>query len=510
MTLGEDTYSGRRTVRNAWQFLVGKGFSALCTVSLLGFIVRFLPLTEYAIYISAVAALEAGIVLSSLGIDWVIIRYVPQYVVSGPYIELRRFLVIVVFVRLVSMLAFAGAAATAMLYFAPGEFVGRSDALVLLAALFVSEGLLRLLRDNALESLANQFFTQLCIALRQGAFLALLAGSAAIGIPASVETVLTGELAASLLALMFAVYFVYQTIRPIQKRPANANWKPPGFLEIRRTAWHNYAGNLLSYPYSLQALVLLVVTIEGPTRAALFGFVVRIVEILRGYLPALLLMNVLRPRLFGVYERTGQFEQPASEARLISRLSFFTVFPILVITAQYGNWLIQTASGGRFHEGEQLFFLFALSLVFRVQRQMATLLINCVKLSSLLVRNAVYSLLAFPIFVLLITVDDTPRFAAYAVVWDEVLWTLCSAALLKAAGYKWSADILLMAKLAFVSWLCFFCLSILPMPPNFNGVLLSSIFIALFYCLYLYLFQPLGLDGARVKGIIFGYLRKAR
>lgn len=505
-----DVYSGERTLRNAWQFLIGKGFTAICTVFLVGFVVRFLALTEYAFYISVVAALETGLVLSSLGIDWVIIRYVPQFVVGGTYTGLKTFIASMVVYRFISMVVFAGIAAIATYYLEPIQFVGRTIALLLLTALFISEGLLRLLRDNTLESLANQSLTQFGVILRQGLFLALLAGMSATGSSSTVEVVLISELIASLMALSFAIYAVLKTISPLKSRRRLAEWSPPGLLTMRKTAWHNYLSGLLSYPFSAQALVLLIVTINGPAGAALFGFVTRIVEILRGYLPALLLMNVLRPRLFGIYERTKQFEKPATEARLISGLSLFTIFPVIVITALYGDWFIGVASGGRFQEGNRLLLLLVMSLVFRVQRQMATLLINCVSITSILFKNAIYSLLLIPVLFMLMGLRDLPLLAAAAIFWDEVLWTACSAYFLNSAGFKWSADLALMAKLTCVSLFCFFSLSSLQMLPNLSIVVLSFVFVAAFFVFYLWLFRPFGSDLAKVHQMVFTGLGKKK
>lgn len=510
MSTSQGIYSSRRTASNAWKFLLGKGFSALCTIGLLASIVRFLPLEEYAIYISFLAALETSIVLSSLGIDWVIIRYVPQYAVNGPYIKLRKFIFTTVMVRLITLLVFSGLASISLFYFSPLYFINKTGASILLMGLFVSEGLLRLLRDNTLESLANQSLTQVCIVLRQGVFLFILSIVSVVGMLGKLEVILACELTASLLALIAAIYSVRHATALLQKHSQDENWKAPNFFELRRTAWHNYVGGLISYPYSLQSLVLLVVAIEGAAFTALFGFVVRLVEILRGYLPALLLMNVLRPRIFGLYELTRKFEKPAAEARVISRISLFTIFPILVIFSLYGDWIIKTASGSRFHEGGILLLVFALSLVFRVQRQMATLLINCVNCSSILIRNASYSLILFPVFGFLAYHYKNPIFIAFSVVSDEILWTLCSGYFLKLAGYKWSSDMSLILKVGLVSIGCYVLLALFSLPLNMNGFFSALVFTVVFYSIYLYVFKPLGADGTVVKNFVSNRLAETK
>lgn len=499
MTQENPTYSRRRTARNAWQFILGKGFSAFCTAFLLGFIVRFLPLNDYGLYVSALATLETGIALSSLGVDWAIIRYIPYYVVGGSYLELRRFLVITFFLRLGLLLTYAGMASGISYYVWPEQFAAHQHAIFLLAALFVSEGLLRLLRDNTLESLANQAFTQLGIVIRQGFFLSILGVASLKGVPACLDTVLLSEFTASFLALIIVIFFVYRTIRPLKQKIPGDNWRTPLFSDIRRTALHNYISDLLGYPYALQSLTLLIAVFESPAHVALFGFIAQIVIILRGYLPALLLMNVMRPRLFGLYEMTQQFEKPATEAKLLSRLSFLTIFPIVVGTAHYGDWLIQLASGQRFQEGGTVFLLFTLSLIFRIQRQTATLLINCVKRSSILIRNAIFSCLTFPLFVFLMSTGHAIWFAAIAVIWDEVLWSTCSKYLLTAVGFNWSLDLKFILRLTLISLLCEASLTLLNIPVNLTGFLLTSLFISVFFCGYLYFFNPLGTEGRQIK-----------
>ncbi|MEQ1638771.1 MAG: hypothetical protein ABL903_19095 [Methylococcales bacterium] len=508
MTQVEHAYSGRRTAKNAWQFLLGKGFSAFCTAFLLGFIVRFLPLSDYGLYVSALAAVETGIALSSLGTDWAIIRYVPYYVIGGSYYELRRFLIIAVLFRLIFLLIYAGIIFGLAYYFKPEQFASYKHALLLLAGLFIIEGLLRLLRENTLESLGNQAFTQIGTLLRQGFFLSLLTLASLKHLPANLDTVLLSEFTAAALALTIIIFFVAITIRPLKKQIPGKDWQAPRFSEIRRTALHNYASDLLSYPYTLQALTLLIASIESPSHAALFGFVTQIVNILRGYLPALLLMNVMRPRLFGLYEMTQDFNKPAAEAKLISRVSFLTIAPIIVGTVSYGDWLIQLASGNRFQEGGMVFLLFTLSLIFRIQRQMATILINCVKHSAILIRNATFSFITFPIFLYLMSTGHVIWFAATAVIWDEILWSTSSKWLLNRADFKWSIDMRFIFKLSLVSIICMISLALLKVPINLTGFIFSTLYIGLFFCAYIYFFNPLGAKGIEIKNMVLSRLKR--
>ena len=72
-------YSAAALKRSAVHALAGKGISALLTFSILLLVVRLLPVAQYGAYVSLVAALEAALAVSSIGLPWMTARYLPEY-----------------------------------------------------------------------------------------------------------------------------------------------------------------------------------------------------------------------------------------------------------------------------------------------------------------------------------------------------------------------------------------------------------------------------------------------
>ena len=78
-TPSADRYSRRQTVANARWFLLGKLLSAAATVLYLGLLTRaLLPQGQMAPYLAAIAWLETTLALSLFGLDWLLIRHLPQ------------------------------------------------------------------------------------------------------------------------------------------------------------------------------------------------------------------------------------------------------------------------------------------------------------------------------------------------------------------------------------------------------------------------------------------------
>lgn len=504
----DHAYSVQRTLKNALHFLIGKGFSALCTAFLLGFIVRFLPVQEYGYYVSAIATLETGFGLSSLGLNWVIVRYTPYFFINSPYKALCRFIINAFILRFLLLFTYAVGLIALTYYFKPVLFLTYRPVIFISAALFITEGLLRQLRLETLESLSNQSFAQIGLLVRQGAFSLLLIGAAFLKVQATLETVLFAELLAAYLALLVATIFIAFAIKPIKYRPFSKTWAKPSFSEMKRIGLNNYFSELISYPYYLQPLTLLIATFETPIHTALFGFTGQLITIMRGYLPSLLLMNVMRPRLFGLYEVSHEFDKPAKEAQLIARVSLLMIFPIVVSIACYGDWLIQLASGNRFNESGFLLLLLTISLIFNIQRLIVTLLINCVKHSAILIRNAIYALITYPIFLYLMSAGHALWFASLAIIWNDIIWCGSSKKLLNAAGYKWSVDLLFILRLALISISCIIFIKWLNLPINLMGFILSGVFITLFFSSYLFFFNPLGEQGKMLKNLAIERFRR--
>ena len=479
MNIGSERFSRRQTLHNAGWFLAGKLLAALANLAWLVLVTRaLLPQGEFAAYVSAIATLELALALSLFGLDWLLIRQLPAALTRGDGRGLRRLIV----QALVARAACASGVALGLLGLAAAlgtPALLASVPLPLLAALLVAEALLRLLRDTALESLAAQRLTQFGVLGRT--LLALFGfGLLAAGDGLSAATVLGIELVAALLMLACVAAWVGKASRLAGSEPAAlpfwASW---------RDAWQNYQASLLSYPMAPQALLLLVGSFAGSQLTALFGLSVRVFELLRNYVPGLLFMNVLRPRLIGRHAAHQDFAATAAEAQAISRWSAISVAPLLALLALYGDALLSLIAGQAISGQGLPLALMAATLLLRVHRQIGQLMVNCVGELSLLPRLALLGLLGWPLGALLAAAGQPLWGAVLILWWDELAWVLGLSLGLRRRGHAWAAQAGLLAGLLALAATSALLVGALPLPAGAVGmasgtlVVLALMFFAL-------------------------------
>jgi O-antigen/teichoic acid export membrane protein len=383
-------YSGPQTRRNLAAFLVGKVPTAVLTASILGLSARLLSPAEFGHYVVAMALLELALGLSSLGLDWILLRFLPEYRLHGDRRSMAR-LVGAVAASRVLLLTLLGALWLAL----PGARpAGMPAALALpLAALLVVEGGMRVLRDNTLEALALQSRMQAVTVLRGAILLAILLAAAG---GATAHTLLLAELAASAGALLLAAACFLAALR--QQRLACApGWQAPRPAQLRAVALHNYAGGVVEYLYSPSSLILLLARSQAPATVAGLGFALRLTDIIRNYLPGMVVFSVVRARMLGAYAGNRDYAELQRWAHFVFKVCALSLLPVLAVAIAYGDLVLRLASGGRFAEFGPLFAVLCGWLVLRLHRLILNVVCNAVGLTGLWARASLLSLLMLPL-----------------------------------------------------------------------------------------------------------------
>jgi O-antigen/teichoic acid export membrane protein len=195
---------------------------------------------------------------------------------------------------------------------------------------------------------------------------------------------------------------------------------------------------------------------------------------MRGYLPALMFMSVLRPRFIGLYALTGTLRVVAAEAVLASQLSTLTIAPLVAIVVLYGDELIGLASGGKIASGQWLLATLMCSLIPRVHRQISVVLANCVGRARLLISAALIALFGLPLAWWVGITTSAVWGAAVAVVWDEVVWVVVLVAGLQNAGYLWGGNWGFALRAMLASAVVALCVSLMPLSGSLLDLVLGS------------------------------------
>ena len=148
----QHSYSIDRLHRGTLHFLAGKAGSAALSFAAFVLVARLLVPADYAYYVAALAVVEVGLAFASFGLDWVAVRYLPEYRVCAPERELRRFVLrlgslqAAIFLAFGVIMALASGNIAALL----GIPAARTVLQIYAFYLFV-EGCSRMLRDQMLS-----------------------------------------------------------------------------------------------------------------------------------------------------------------------------------------------------------------------------------------------------------------------------------------------------------------------------------------------------------------------
>ncbi|MHB1084271.1 MAG: lipopolysaccharide biosynthesis protein [Thiobacillus sp.] len=397
-------YSGNALKRSALHFLVGKAMSAFLTLLVILWLVRALPVAQYGAYVTLVAGMELIFGLSGLGLSWMAVRYLPEYRLHAKGVDLARLATRLIVWQGLSLLCFALALFISIepLLEAGGLSSYRGVAELYLLVLLV-EGLGRQIRECILGGLLQQASAQLSQAMRSLTFLCMLA-LITMSSSLTLIDVVKAELAASILAAVIALVRLAQYLIKHRKSVGQPGWQAPKLIEMWHTAFKMYLSEMLTMLYSPQVLTILVQRHLGLESAAVFGFMRSLYEQIARYLPATLLMSLIRPKLVASYVSSGGMEELARNANLAGKLSLFVLMPLVAFSGVVGQEIIGLLSGARFNDTGMFFFGFMLVLIPYSQRQILETIAVAAGQGSLCTRAAFSGLLILPMMYVLLLV----------------------------------------------------------------------------------------------------------
>jgi O-antigen/teichoic acid export membrane protein len=390
-------YSGAALKRSLLHFLTGKAASALLTFLILLWVVRLLPVAEYGAYVTLVAGMELVMIIATLGLPWLAARYLPEFRLHAPGPRLRRLVSSLLGWQAASLAGFAGILALGLGTYltwadlTPYRTVAQFYLLVLLV-----EGIGRQVRESLLGALLLQGVAQVSLVARILAFIALLAVASLLG-PVSLIDVVQAELAASVLGTALSLSGLARRLRGTDALPGKPGWQEPRLSTMWRTAGHMYFSYLLTLFYSPQVFLLFIHRYLGAEATAIFGFLRTLYEQVVRYLPATLLLGLVRPKLVASYVGGGGVDELSRNANLAGKLSLFVLMPLVAFAGVAGQDLIGLLSGAKFPETGLLFLGFMLALIPFSQRQLLETVAVVVGHSQLCTYAAASGLLMLPL-----------------------------------------------------------------------------------------------------------------
>ncbi len=468
-------------------FLLGKTFRMVWSLLIFLMLVRLLPLEEYAAYISFNAVIIAVGVITSIGVQKVLFRYLPELRATGNNIAAYRLLLGGMLLRMVVVSALF----LAILPFVPE--IARLFKFTDWAWLFPWYLLMGYLRLTALwlSQCLESFLWQ-----RESQY-SLAAGSAvtALSIVALVltgnlrlELVVIAEMAGEATSLSLLILGWLRRWRTDTQRGAG----DPGWWRSNRSRVLRYGG--WSYLLSQSALLygsapnrLVAAHFLPAADVAVLGAADSILNMLRKTLPTRMFMSMLRPLAMARFSATGDFRSVAALSEFAFRLNLMLLTLPVVVLAVVGPELMDWVTKGKYGSAGYLLMGFLFVLIAEASRTLVELMVQALEKNPIffwtsLIQSASI-LIAIPLLPVLglwalvvanlsgtvlantiVIVRLRRQGYAYAVNRRLVIWMISHAVFAGAAGWLvWDYFESLIATMAVIT--AVYCLLIALRPP---------------------------------------------
>jgi O-antigen/teichoic acid export membrane protein len=422
-------------------FAIGKVFSGLIGVAWLLTLVRVLEVSSYGGYVVLIALLEIVLLVSNAGVYPFAQRYItearlPHNLALLPGLVWRSL------AYRVATLMLAYAILTA--FGQPiAKLVGQpllAPVLAVYSLVIVFEGAARYL-ELVFESLLEQGRAQVCALMRNGARLAVVlllwTGRDALGLAEVVRV----EAFTSGLGLLFAVGVMAQGLRNHQRLAAPQTRLAESFSLHRLLpfALPLFVAQCLTQLYSPDAIKLIVSRVLGVAEAAAFGFAHALSYVLLRYLPATLLIGLIRPMLVARRALGGSDQQLITVGNLILKVNLFLLLPLAALFAVAGREFSSLASGGKYAAAGPILFLMTLLLVLNGTHVVLSMLATALEDRRAVLLGTVVSMPG--IFVGLWLAPVLGVTAMVLGLWlSELLWCGFTLWLLKKSGFVFRID----------------------------------------------------------------------
>lgn len=402
-------FGAQHVRRGVKSFLIGKVLSSAAGFIALILTVRALSIVEFASYSVLIALVEYITALSGFGLTHIVLRYVPELFGQEYDADFKRFIKLTVLLRLGSLVLLAIVA----YYCSPFIIQALGEQVTLQAfQAFLVVATIRTLSfflSQLLDSTLSQGFSQLAFissAVSKVVLLLLLIHYQQANLINIILVEAAGELISAGIMVM-GIYRVVHLPRTADAPADDGHWLSSRRRQIIRYAITGYLQHLVILPYGGHTNRLLGGHFLSAFSMASYGFAQSLYEYCKRYLPAQLLLGVIRPIIISKYVRTKDFSQAARLTEVFFKANALMVIPLLVVSLVCGPELMLYISKGKYGSSAAILLdVLLVLLLLETFRMQLELLVQAVeRYGYLLLANAILSMSILPALYLLRFVD---------------------------------------------------------------------------------------------------------
>ncbi|MYN17674.1 oligosaccharide flippase family protein [Rugamonas sp. FT107W] len=386
-------YGRDRVVRGLLHFLLGKGISSIAGFLGIVLVIRLLPVDQFASYSVLVALVETLTAVSGLGLAHALLRYVPELYAQHYQQALRRYVGGSVMLRSAVLLLATLVAFLCSNHLAPliglGDEIGPFRLFLLLVFVRSTSQFLSQILESTLHQANAQFAFSLSAVTRLAGMLYLSSRH-----DVRLMEVIWVEVASDALGLAVMLYGVLRMLSQGAEGGAipddDAHWLRRHLRQIGRFALAGYAQHLAILPYGGNTNRLVGGRMLADAAMASYGFAQSLYEYVKRYLPAQLLVGLIRPVVVARYAQHRDFADAARMSGKVLQINMLCIGAAFVGLAVGGPEAIKWMSAGKYGT-EVAVILLALFIVLllETQRQQLELLVQTVEIYKVLIPSNV-------------------------------------------------------------------------------------------------------------------------
>lgn len=460
----EDPYSARRVRRSLAFFAGGKLLSVVIGFGYLLALVRALEVRDYAGYIILIAVLELTLLVSNAGVYAFALRYITEARMPERVGALPRLIWSSLAYRVATLLLAAGA----LVYWRENlaGFVGQpavADALALYWLVIVFEGASRYL-ELVFDSMLEQARSQFSAVLRYGARFGMVAVLVWRGDRLDLQHVVVIEAIAFVAGFVLSLAALAGALDKIRRthRGGGAQGRDQfGLRRVARFALPLFVAQVLTQVYGADTVKLLISRLLGAMEAAAFGFAHAMSLMLQRYLPANLLIGLIRPVLVARRADGAEDAQLVAMGNLIVKVNHFLLVPVAALFAIGGRQLALVLSGGRYPDAGLLLFLLTCFLFLQALHVVLSVIATAIEDRRAVLIATIGSIPGIGLGAML--VGEFGAIAMALGLWlSECLWCAISMWLLRQRGFHFRVDWAAWLKLGGLGAVAASCAALLP------------------------------------------------
>lgn len=419
-------------------FMFGKALNAIVSLLTIIALARWMAPDAYGVYIAFLALQSVLLALSSLGIDATAERYLPELRTHHADGELLGFVMASMSARLASLflLALLGwlAAEPITTLVGLGQY---RDVFKIWVIVVVLTGLFSF-SIVLLEAMLHQRLAQLCMGVYVVAKLVLL-GLVHEYFQLHLNSLVQIELFATGIAALIGTCLL---VRLFPAGGLRNGWRL--ILEnrqrIERFAFFNYLAQIVFQLFNAELMKLVVTRLLGVLESARYGFAYSLVDTVQRYLPAVLLLRLIKPVFVSRYTKTGDFSQLNEMARIILKLNLLMLTPIIAFAAVFGGDLLSILSKGKYADAHWVLVGVLVLLVPASHQLVLSLLAGTIEKNSLQLYAGIASSIGLPCALFLVPAFGVLGAVAASAI-SALIYNVFATVYLRRSGFDYRPDL---------------------------------------------------------------------